>query len=92
MSELFINTDLDDMDQTLNDNPLDVEPEPIVCRKCEVTFFINDEEKLWYTNKGFHLPKNCAECRRKKRQRRRQARKGFKVIQTMDIPVNEDSA
>lgn len=40
----------------------------VVCRDCGETFCITVEEKKWYAEKGYKLPKRCSECRFKRRQ------------------------
>ena len=48
------------------------EQEIFTCKICGKHYTISDDERKWYTDKGFKLPKKCASCRyddRRKRQR-----------------------
>lgn len=42
----------------------------IKCADCGNTFSITEEEKKWYEDKGFALPKRCKKCRRDRRKSR----------------------
>lgn len=37
------------------------------CKECGVTFDITQEEKAWYEEKGWDLPKRCVKCRKARR-------------------------
>lgn len=48
------------------------EQEIFTCKICGKHYIISDDERKWYADKGFKLPKKCASCRyeeRRKRQR-----------------------
>jgi hypothetical protein len=48
------------------------EQEIFTCKSCGKHYTISDDERKWYSDKGFKLPKKCASCRyddRRKRQR-----------------------
>ena len=39
----------------------------IKCVDCGEVFVVTEEEKKWYEDKGFELPKRCKKCRAIKR-------------------------
>ena len=42
----------------------------IKCFNCGAGFILSTEERAWYQEKSYHLPKRCPECRKKRRQER----------------------
>jgi len=42
----------------------------IKCFNCGAGFILSTEERLWYSEHSYHLPKRCPECRRRRRQDR----------------------
>lgn len=40
----------------------------VECKECGEKFSITVEEKKWYAEKGYKLPKRCPACRYKRRQ------------------------
>lgn len=47
------------------------EQEIFTCKSCGKHYTISEDEKKWYADKGFKLPKKCASCRYDERQKRR---------------------
>lgn len=39
----------------------------IKCVECSNDFTFTDGEQAFYESKGFHVPKRCQDCRKKKR-------------------------
>lgn len=42
----------------------------IVCKDCGEAFWITEDERNWYAEKGLTLPTRCESCRRKKKNER----------------------
>lgn len=42
----------------------------IKCVDCGNTFSITTEEKQWYEEKGFKVPKRCKKCRERRKAER----------------------
>ena len=43
----------------------------VECAECGKVFTISAEEKEWYKEKGFKIPKRCPKCRKNRRNARR---------------------
>lgn len=41
----------------------------IKCADCGKEFEVSAEERKWYEDKGFELPKRCTECRKARRNK-----------------------
>lgn len=46
------------------------EQEIFTCKICGKHYTISEDEKKWYADKGFKLPKKCASCRYEERKKR----------------------
>ena len=42
--------------------------ETIICKDCGESFTITADNKKWYEEMGFKLPKRCKNCRKKRRE------------------------
>lgn len=42
------------------------------CKDCGAIFSLTASEEIWYTNKGYSLPKRCSSCREKRKQSKAQ--------------------
>lgn len=49
--------------------------EKITCKDCGVEFEISAEEKRWYEDKGFEIPKRCPNCRKQRKADRKKGKK-----------------
>jgi late competence protein required for DNA uptake (superfamily II DNA/RNA helicase) len=61
------------------------------CRRCGTEQVMAPEEQAWYYERGFELPKRCAECRklRRKAKRERMIRKRIKARESKLIASEE---
>lgn len=42
----------------------------IKCQDCGITFSISEDEKKWYEEKGFEVPKRCKKCRKARKAKK----------------------
>ena len=64
--------DMDDIEQILLEaNQKLSEQEIFTCKSCGRHYTISEDERKWYADKGFKLPKKCSVCRYDERQKRR---------------------
>ena len=63
--------DIHDIEQLLIEaNQKLAEQEIFTCKICGKHYTISDDERKWYADKGFKLPKKCASCRYEEREKR----------------------
>lgn len=55
------------------------EQEIFTCKSCGKHYTISDDERKWYADKGFNLPKRCSSCRYDERRKRRQDEQAEKM-------------
>lgn len=66
--------DMHDIEQILLEaNQKLSEQEIFTCKSCGRHYTISEDERKWYTDKGFKLPKRCSSCRYDDRRKRRDA-------------------
>ena len=49
----------------------------ITCKDCGTVFVMGQKEANWYSKKGFPLPKRCKDCRKKRREAKKDATSGI---------------
>ena len=47
----------------------------ISCETCNKVFPMNRGEIMWYSNRGYPLPKHCPECRKKRKEMKESEKK-----------------
>lgn len=66
--------DMHDIDQILIEaNQKLAKQEIFTCKSCGRHYTISEDERKWYADKKFKLPKKCASCRHDERRQRREA-------------------
>ena len=64
--------DMHDIEQLiLEANQKLVKQEIFTCKSCGKHYIISEDERKWYADKKFKLPKKCSSCRYDERQKRR---------------------
>lgn len=49
--------------------------EKIICVDCGNEFTLAAEERKWYEDKGFDIPKRCPACRKQRKDAKKKGRK-----------------
>ena len=62
----------------------------LVCMQCGRDFYVTDADQEFFKDKGFSLPKNCWDCRqRRKEDKKKRARSAVKRIDVENVCTNQ---
>jgi len=72
--------DMHDIDQILIEaNQKLSEQEIFTCKSCGKHYTISEDERKWYADRKFNLPKKCSSCRYDERRKRRDAERAAEM-------------